>query len=405
MADLLFLTQRIPYPPNKGEKLRGLNILRYLATRFRVHLGALVDDPADWEHRKVLDDLCASTCLVPLHRAQAKLLCLRGLLTGEALSVTYFRDRTLSRWVDGVLARRPAGVFVFSSNMAPYVMDAPPMPGQRRVLELGDVDSEKWRSYAATARDPARRFVYGREARKVAALERRAAAFFDASVMVSAPETALLAGMAPESASRIVTIASGVDHAYFDPALAQPNPYPPAPASINGTDFVFTGTMDYPPNVDAVIWFATDVLPALRARVPGARFWIVGHSPTAEVRKLAAQEGVHVTGRVEDVRPWLRHAAAAVAPLRIARGIQNKVLEAMAMGRPVVASPEALEGIEAVAGVDVLAAAGAEAFVAACAGVVADPARAAGLGAAARARVLADHVWAERLAAFDRLLG
>lgn len=399
MDDLLFLTQRVPYPPNKGEKLRAWQILRHFATRFRVHLGALVDDPADLAYRGVLDDLCASVCLVPLDRRRAKLWCLRGLLTGEALSVAYFRHPALAHWVDGVLAAHPAAVFVFSSNVAPYVMDAPRPPGQRRVLDLVDVDSEKWRAYAAEA-GLAGRLIYGREARRIAALEREACGKFDAATLVSAPEAALLARHVPEHADRILAIANGVDHVYYDPAIPLADPYP-----AGGTDFVFTGTMDYPPNVDAVIWFAEAVLPGLRARLPGARFWIVGHNPTEAVRRLGASEGITVTGRVEDVRPYLRHATAAVAPLRIARGIQNKVLEGMAMGRVVIASPEALEGIAAREGSEVLAASGAGPFIAACAAMAAEPGRAAAIGAAARARVLADHGWAARLGAFDRLVG
>ncbi|MDE2517020.1 MAG: TIGR03087 family PEP-CTERM/XrtA system glycosyltransferase [Rhodospirillales bacterium] len=399
MADLLFLTQRVPYPPNKGEKLRAWQILRHFATRFRVHLGALVDDPADFAHRGVLDDLCASVCLVPLDRRRAKLWCLRGLLTGEALSVAYFRHPTLARWVDGVLADKPPAVFVFSSNMAPYVMDAQPPPGQRRVLDLVDVDSEKWRAYAAEA-GLAGRLIYGREGRRIAALEREACGKFDAATLVSAPEAALLARQVPEHAARILAIANGVDHVYYDPAIPLADPYLPG-----GPDFVFTGTMDYPPNVDAVTWFADAVLPGLRARLPGARFWIVGHSPTEAVRRLATSEGITVTGKVEDVRPYLRYATAAVAPLRIARGIQNKVLEGMAMAVPVIASPEALEGIAARPGTELLVASGAAEYGAACAGLAADPGRAAAIGAAARARVLADHGWAARLAGFDRLLG
>ncbi|MBN8902036.1 MAG: glycosyltransferase, partial [Rhodospirillales bacterium] len=165
-----------------------------------------------------------------------------------------------------------------------------------------------------------------------------------------------------------------------------------------------TGTMDYAPNVDAVTWFATDVLPLIRARLPDAQFHVVGAHPAPAVQALARRPSVHVTGRVADVRPYLAHAAVAVAPLRIARGIQNKVLEAMAMARPVVVTSGALEGIDAIPGRDLLLADAAEAFAAACCRLVERPDLAAALGAAARARVVAHYDWATCLAGFDDLL-
>ncbi len=167
-------------------------------------------------------------------------------------------------------------------------------------------------------------------------------------------------------------------------------------------NYVFTGTMDYPPNIDAVAWFVESVLPIIRKSRPDAQFHVVGSSPAPPVQKLAETAGVFVTGRVPDVRPYVAHATAGVAPMRIARGIQNKVLEAMAMAKCVVVTPDALEGIDAAAGTEVLVATDAEGFAAQCI-------RASGpdgppIGAAARRRVLADYVWAERLRGFDALL-
>jgi len=392
MPSLLFLTQRIPYPPTKGEKIRAWHVLEHLARSHQVHLGCLIDEEADWQHVPTLRAICADAYFARLDRRRAKLACLRGLATGEPLSALFYADRGLDAWVRGVMETvRPEIVFVLSSNMAPYILDR---RGRERVriVDLVDVDSAKWRAYAETGSGPMR-WVHAREARRVEALERRIGRECDWSTFVSAEEAALFRRIAPESAAKVRAISNGVDSAHFDPALPFEPPFPRGPPT-----FVFTGAMDYPPNVDAVAWFADAVLPRLR----GARFVIVGAAPAPQVQALAARPDIVVTGRVPDVRPYLAHATAAVAPMRIARGIQNKVLEAMAMARPVVVTPDGLEGIGARPGAEVLVAADAESFAAQCARA-AQP-DAAAIGQAARARVLADYVWAERLRGFDALL-
>ena len=247
------------------------------------------------------------------------------------------------------------------------------------------------------------RFVYQREWRKVAALERRIAQVCDLSVFVSDAEAALFARQVPECTKRIRGVSNGVDHHYFDPAPGFAPFYDTATPT-----YVFTGTMDYPPNIDAVIWFTHQILPLIHRSVPAARFYIVGSNPTAEVRKLAALEGVVVTGRVPDVRPYIAHATASVAPMRIARGIQNKVLEAMAMAKPVVLTSGALEGIEAQPGREVILADTPADFATACVrcaglnkGTASD---ALWIGLAARACILRDYDWDVRLRRFDDVL-
>jgi sugar transferase (PEP-CTERM/EpsH1 system associated) len=396
MPDLLFLTQRLPYPPMKGEKIRPLQILKYLAQWYDIHLGCLVDDPADWQHVDTIRAMVKNIHVAPLDRRIARLWCLRGLLTGEALSVTFFRDAGLTRWVRSVMETvRPAVVFVNSGNMAPYVLDLPRTPV--RMVDLADVDSEKWRAYAANAKGPMR-LVYRREWRRIAALEQRIARESDLSSFVSEPEAALFRRLHPDCATRIRGTSSGVDYRYFDPASAHTAVYDPALPT-----YVFTGTMDYLPNVEAVTWFATGILPLIRRDVPDAQFYIVGNNPSPEVQKLAQIPGVFVTGRVPDVRPYLAHATAAVAPMRIARGIQNKVLEAMAMGKPAVVTAGALEGINAEPGREVILADTEDDFAAACCRL-ATTADGAAIGAAARARIVRDYDWAATLSRFDDLL-
>ena len=393
MRDLLFLTQRIPYPPIKGEKIRPLQILRHLRESYRVHLGCLVDDPDDQPHEATVAALCTTSYFARLDRKRAKLMCLTGLLTGAPLSVTFYRDRGLASWVRQTMREvDPAVVFVCSSNMAPYVLGR--TGGSVTLCDLADVDSEKWRAYSQSG-GRAMRLVHRREWHRVAALEGRIAREMDWSTFVSAEEAALFRTQRPGEADKIRAVPSGVDFGYFDPAIAQDAPYP-----TDRLNFVFTGTMDYPPNMDAVRWFATEILPIIR-RAAAADFHIVGSSPAAEVRALAG-DGIFVTGRVPDVRPYVQHATAAVAPMRIARGIQNKVLEAMAMGRPVVVTPDALEGIEGTPGEDLLLGATAEAFAARC--LEAARPEAAAIGAAARALIERSYSWAGRLRGFDALL-
>jgi polysaccharide biosynthesis protein PslH len=396
MPDLLFLTQRLPYPPTKGEKIRPLHILKYLAQWYDVHLGCLIDDPADAPHIDTIAEMCRDVHVAPLDRKIARLWCLRGLLTGESLSVAFFRNRGLARWVCHVIETvRPAVIFVNSSNMAPYVLDLP--NSAMRVADLADVDSEKWRTYANMTRG-AMRIVYRREWRKVAALERRIAHECDLSSFVSAAEAALFSQKMPRCSSRIRGVSSGVDHHYFNPDLH----HAPVYDALHPT-YVFTGTMDYPPNVDAVIWFVTEILPTIRRAILSARFYIIGAKPTSKVRRLSLIDGVFVTGRVADVRPFVAHATASVAPMRIARGIQNKVLEAMALGKPVVLTRSALAGIDATPSQQVILADTAEDFAAACCRLATQGDQ-AGIGAAARQFVLHHHDWWETLRGFDDLL-
>jgi sugar transferase (PEP-CTERM/EpsH1 system associated) len=218
------------------------------------------------------------------------------------------------------------------------------------------------------------------------------------SFLSTEKEAALFRSLAPECSGKVEPMNNGVDADYF-----APDPVRPSPFAAGELPVVFTGAMDYWPNIDAVTWFAREMLPALRKDWPALRFHIVGRSPTPAVRALAG-EGVSVRGTVPDVRPYLQHAAAVVAPLRLARGIQNKVLEAMAMAQPVVASSECGEAIHATAGTELLLASDVDGHLEHIGALLADPQRAARIGAAGRRRVLADYAWAAQFAGFDRHL-
>ena len=337
---LLFLVHRLPYPPNKGDKIASFNLLRFLAQRYQVYLGTFIDDPADRQYRDKLADYCSELCAVEINPSLARIASLRGLFSGEALSLPYLRSRTLHDWTGRVLAeQRPERIVVFSGPMAQYVSGRVP-PGARTLFDMVDVDSEKWRSYGQQKRWPMS-WLYRREANRLLDFERRMAREFDNTVFVSREEAELFRGLAPESAAKTTYRIQGVDSDFFDPAADYPCPYP------SGTPvLVFTGAMDYWPNADAVTWFADHAFPRIRDTVADALFCVVGMRPAPEVQKLAERPGILVTGSVPDVRPFLAHARAAMLPLRIARGIQNKALEAMAMQLPVIATPGAMTGIQ-----------------------------------------------------------
>ncbi len=339
MDKLLFLAHRIPYPPNKGDKIRSFNLLKYLSIHYQVYLGTFVENREDLRYLPTLQQLCHEVRVEKIKPKLRKLASLRGLFQRVALSVPYYSHRRLFAWVEEKLASDAINhVFVFSSPMAQYVLDER-YQSLRRIADFVDVDSQKWRQYGEQHKWPMS-WLYQREGTQLLKFEREVARRFDASVFVSQSEAALFNQLAPEVAEKVSYLSNGVDTEFFSPERRYENPYPDGELPV-----VFTGAMDYWANGDAATWFAREVFPAIRAQAARARLFVVGAQPTEQVRRLGKLEGVNVTGTVEDIRPYLFHARLAVAPLRIARGLQNKVLEAMAMAKPVLATPAAMEGL------------------------------------------------------------
>jgi sugar transferase (PEP-CTERM/EpsH1 system associated) len=397
-GNMVFLTQRIPYPPIKGEKIRPLQILKHFAKSYNVYLGCLIDDPQDRRHRGTVSALCADAYFGDLNRKRDNLSHAKAIATGQALSVALYDHQGLRRWTSRILQTvKPDVVFVCSSNMATYVLDQP-SKGRTCIVDLADVDSEKWRSYADKA-SGFMKWIYKREARIVSDLERRIARETDFSTFVSEPEAALFRNLVPDRAQAIIGVPSGIEHGYFDPTSGYPAPY-----DARLPTFVFTGTMDYIPNVDAVCWFSDEILPLIRQCLPTAQFYVVGANPSAAARKLSKTSGVHVTGRVADVRPYLAHATAVVAPMRIARGIQNKVMEAMSMAKPVIVTSDALEGIDAIIGEELFLADDAISFAMIACKLAENPDKGVRIGAAARRRMVDHFSWEAQLRGFDLLL-
>jgi sugar transferase (PEP-CTERM/EpsH1 system associated) len=396
MGDILFLAHRIPYPPDRGDKIRSWNILKHLGTLARVHLACFADDAGDAAHLTALRAAMAGS-LGESHvevRTKPRLAAAaEALRDGKPISLTAFDSAVMRGFIGRMLERDNLDtVFAFSSQMAQFV---PVGCRQRFIMDFVDMDSAKFAAYGGKG---PMRWVHRREANKLFEHERDVAARADASLFVSPAEAALF--RKSSGAANVHAISNGIDLSFYNPSAAFER-LPPQYAPM----LVFTGQMDYRPNVEAVIDFADRVLPSVLGIRPEVRLAIVGRNPTGAVRRLAERPNVIVTGAVPDIRSWLAAADIAVAPLGIARGIQNKVLEAMAMARPVVASAAAFEGIDAVPGRDLLVADRPEAQAWHILDLLAHPQAAAEIGAAARRRMETRYRWGAQLAPLAGMLG
>jgi sugar transferase (PEP-CTERM/EpsH1 system associated) len=391
----------MPYPPNKGDKIRSYNILRHLSQSHEVYLASHIDEPDDLQYLPTLKPMVRELHCDVIQRVPKKLLSSLALLRSKPISVSYFYSRKVQKWIDALLDRVDIdAVFCFSSPSAEYLFRSRHYNGKlkqmRRVMDFIDVDSYKWRQYAERSKGPMK-LIYGLEANFLQQYENRIADEFDRLLLVSESENSLFTRHVPTSKSG--AMCNGVDLDFFSPAFCSP--------PENGRDpmLVFTGVMDYWPNVDAVDWFARNVLPRIQAAFPNAVFCIVGSRPSPSVQRLAKDfPGVQVTGYVEDIRTYIAAADACVIPLRIARGIQNKVLEAMAMGKPVICTSQALEGIDAAPGQDVMVADDPEAFSNAVIHLLKDKPCCEQMGRQARIFVESKFSWQSNLAPLDVML-
>jgi sugar transferase (PEP-CTERM/EpsH1 system associated) len=389
---ILLLTHRMPFPPNKGDKIRSFNLLSYLARRHELYVASLVDDEQDLVHVPEIAMRACGFVYEVIGRKLRTVVSLRGLLRARSVTVTYFYSARLQRRIDSLIDTVPFDCyFCFSSPMAEYLFQSRHEGGKvaraLRIMDLIDVDSYKWRQYADRA--PFwQAWVYRLEAAHLSAYEQRIAGVFDRLLVVSEQERRHFPDNA--CASRLLVLSNGVDLEFFSPRHVPLQ-------QIGGTYLVFTGMMDYWPNIEGITWFVERILPRVQQFVPDVQLYVVGNRPTSEVLELARSRGVTVTGFVQDIRDYLAGAGVCVVPLRIARGIQNKVLEAMAMGKPVVTTTQAFEGLRAVAGEDIIVADGEDDFVQAIVSLLRDTARAAQLGARARTCVERHYRWDSNL--------
>ncbi len=336
---LLYLVHRIPFPPNKGDKIRSYNVLRELNKHYSVHLVCFLDGPHDQQYIPALEKECASLYVETQHKLTCLIKSAKGLVNGRPLSVPYYSSTRMQKQVDTLInLYHIEHAVVFSSTMGQFLNKHPEV---KTLIDFVDVDSDKWRQYAEKG-NPLKRWVYRREHQTLEREEQRLCERAAFATFVSPQEADLFKRLMPDPLKdKIGYLYNGVDTDYFDPHAADITPL------TEQVDVCFTGAMDYWANVDAVLWFADNVWPTVRKHLPTASFYIVGGNPTEKVSALNGKQGIKVTGRVADVRPYALAAKVNVAPLQIARGIQNKVLEAMALAKPVVATSLAIEGIQA----------------------------------------------------------
>lgn len=388
--NVLYLTHRVPYPPDKGDRIRTYHLLRFLAQRANVYLACLADESAGDDAVGALRRLTARLAVVRVGRWARRLRMAGSLLAGRTASEGAFASGELAGVLDNwARAVRFDVVLASASSLGPYLR-RPTLRDVPAAVDLIDVDSQKWFDYAA-AGGPAS-WLYQVEGRRLRRLERSLPTWTRGVALVSEAEAAVYRDFCEPG--RVVAATNGVDLDYFRPADQGTQPA-----------CAFVGALDYRPNVDAACWFCRDVWPRVMRRQPRAELWLVGRRPTAAVRRAARAPGVQMVGQVPDVRPYLARAAVAVVPLRLARGVQNKVLEALAMAKATVASPPALAALGVQPGAHLLAASTPAQWEEAVVGLLGDPDRRRQLGAAGRAYVEEHHHWDRCLEPFAGLLG
>lgn len=382
----------MPFPPNKGDKIRSYHLLQYLASRYTVDIAFLVDDPNDLQYLDELREFAASIfyAVIP---ANKKFFAAMSSFSGNTpISIPYFYSKTLQNHIDNYLSSAiPSCVFCFSSPTAEYIFRSKYVDqikqSSRLIMDLIDLDSLKWSQYAQHSNYFMGK-IYNREARLLARYEEKIASAFDSLLLVTESEKQLCPPLVQE---KVTVVSNGVDLVKFAPAKKKA-------VLHNGPAIVFTGAMDYWPNIDAVVWFSREIFPAILAAEPTARFFIVGSNPKPDIIALSKEKYITVTGFVEDIRDYIAAADVCVAPLRVARGIQNKVLEAMAMGKAVVATPEAVEGISEEGAQQVMVASTVEQFAKAVIHLLRGENARLALGSGARGAMEMHYSWERNLA-------
>lgn len=390
---VLLLTHRVPHPPDRGDRIRAYHLLKALASRYAVTLGAIADERVSASSSARLETLCEQVCLAPVRPMARRVGAARAFLTGRAITPTAMHDRALAKQLVDFHCRAPFdAVLTYCTGMISYaglLLNEPNAP--RHVLDVVDVDSLKWARYAEQSRGPMR-LVYQAEARRLRQVEAGQVVPFDAVTVISHAEADRYGQHVTKQHTPVV-VGNGVDFNRFKPGNPAVEPV-----------LIFTGVMSYKPNVDAAVWFAREVMPRIRASVPDARFDIVGQSPSPTVQALDALPGVRVVGPVPETADWLGQSMVAVAPMRIAPGVQNKVLEAMACGLPVVCSSEAASGIDAVDGEHLIVCDTASEVSAQCVTLLENEPMRTRFGLAARARVQTRYDWSAATAPMLDLL-
>jgi len=384
---ILFLCHRVPYPPNKGDKLRAFNIIKYLSKEHEIYLVSLYDDKKDRRYLSGLEQFCRESSFFYLNPLLAKIKGFFCLLFNQPISLGYFYSRRMKSKVNDLIkTKKPDLVYVYSSSMAQYVMNE----DTKKIMDFVDCDSAKWGQYSRYARLPLS-LVYAREQRLLEAYEKKIAREFDRFIVATEAEKNEFSRFL--DIEKFIVLHNGVDADFFRfVPLAQEK------------RLIFTGEMNYFANIDGVIYFCKEILPIIRKKVPEVKFYIVGRNPTHSVKVLARMEGVFVTGLAEDTREYFKNAAVSVVPLRIAQGIQNKVLEAMASGLSVVTTSKAISGLKPGAEKNLLVADNPQDFAAKVIMLLEDSDSRKRLGEGARRYVEENYNWERNLSGLKEVL-
>src|SRR5947209_905139 len=326
---IFYVCRRVPFPPDRGDKIAAFNAIRHLSARHEVHVFCLGDGVQDLANISGLQAYAKSVTAAPVDEFTIKLRALEALFTGQPLSVATLNEAKLHNAIQKRFAElRPELIIVYSCNMAQFAEHFPNVP---RIMHFGDLDSLKWLQYAERSSMPLN-WIYAIEARRLLGYERHIAQMFSHALVHTEIEKQDFERLIP--GIPVAVVGNGVDLDYFRSAGEAKRP----------ASMVFTGVMDYRPNIDAVVWFCNEILPIVQTEIPAANFTICGSRPAPPVRRLAKRRGVTVTGWVPDARPYLDRAEVFVAPLRMTRGVQNKLLEALAMSLPCIVSTAAWRG-------------------------------------------------------------
>ena len=400
--NILFLCHRIPYPPDKGDKIRSFNELKYLSRSHNVYLGAILDEESERVYLNILDEYCKEVYAVHFNRRVRRL---KSLFSSKPFSVSNFYDKNLQYFIDRILRdKKIDAVICFCSSMAEYIFKNPlyrenGLTGIKLIMDFVDLDSDKWLQYANYTRFPLN-LIYGLEHRRLFKYELKINRLFQNSVFVSEREVRVFKKLYSE-AKNIQVILNGVDYEYF---LPKPSSIEYRVSSVQYPLLVFTGVMDYFANEDGVRWFCENIFPIIRAEFPHAQFFIVGNKPTNVVWNLSEIDGVTVTGYVDDIREYYWMADVCVMPLRIARGLQNKVLESMVTGNAVVVTSNASDGIICHKDTDILIADDVEKFANEVITLLKDEKRRKEMGRKAVENIRKNYSWETNLKIFNDLL-
>ena len=386
---IFFACHRFPYPPNRGGKIRPFNLIRHLSQKHEVVVASLAYTRQELDEGSRLREYCAQIYAEVVPEKRRRLQALWALPSATPSSVAYFSSSRLRQRIKDE-ARKISfdAVIVHCAFAAQYGLE---VPAKFRLMDFGDLDSGKWLDYSKWRSFP-QSWAYYLEGHKLRRYERQIAAAFDYCTLTTQGELEEFKKLGIQRPHNVIP--NGVDGNYFhsNGGCAQGKPV-----------VVFLGRMDYYPNIDGVLHFTESVFPTIRAAVPNVEFRIIGSNPTPAVQRLRHIPGVVVTGHVPDVRPFLKDAVVSVAPLRIAHGTQNKILESMAMGLPVVTTPQAAKGIQAIPGEHILVAGTPDHFAKQVIEVLADPQLRFGFSSAGRKQVNSAHDWSRSMEVLDNI--